>query len=235
MSPERLWLLSIALQQRGHRRLALAVKRLNAFLYHNSLPLGATVSPDVRFLHKGFGTIVHDRVVIGKRVRIYHHVTLAVQMWEGTRPATLYIEDDVMIGANSVVITPIGKDLRIGRAARIGAGVVVTHDVPAGASVVSAPARVLMDRAEGHMQRAERDAAATGEPQTNGTQDPHDPTATGEPQTNGTQDPHDPTATGEPQTNGTQDPHDPTATGEREPNGTPDVREGEILDAQTEP
>jgi acetyltransferase-like isoleucine patch superfamily enzyme len=53
------------------------------------------------------------------------------------------IEDDVNIGANSVIISPSEGSLRIGRGARIGAGAVVSGDVPAGATVISAPARVL--------------------------------------------------------------------------------------------
>jgi serine O-acetyltransferase len=154
MSPERLWLLSISLQRRGHRRLALFVKRLNAMLYHNSLPINASVSPDIRFEHHGFGVIVHDNVVIGRRVKIFHHVTLAARSWAGV-PAELIIEDDVVIGANAVVITPVGKSLRIERAARIGAGAVVTHDVPAGATVVSAEPRVLMHRSGTRLALAE--------------------------------------------------------------------------------
>lgn len=147
MSPERLWLLSIALRKRGHRRLALFVKRVNAALYHNSLPINASVSPDIRLEHHAFGLIVHDNVVIGQRVRIWHHTTLAVRGSAGA-PAQIIIEDDVKIGANVVVITPFGKTLRIERAARIGAGAIVTEDVPAGATVVSTPSRVLMHRSE---------------------------------------------------------------------------------------
>lgn len=147
MSPERLWLLSIALRKRGHRRLALLVKRVNAALYHNSLPINASVSPDIRLEHHAFGLIVHDNVVIGKRVRIWHHTTLAVRQ-SADAPAQIIIEDDVKIGANVVVITGFGKTLRIERAARIGAGAIVTEDVPAGASVVSTPSRVLMHRSE---------------------------------------------------------------------------------------
>ncbi|MCW3068000.1 MAG: serine O-acetyltransferase, partial [Solirubrobacterales bacterium] len=105
----------------------------------------------------GFGVIVHDNVVIGRRVKIYHHVTLAVRTWEGF-PAELIIEDDVVIGANAVVITPVGKSLSIGRAARIGAGAVVTHDVPAGATVVSAPTRMLMHRSDRRLALAEERA-----------------------------------------------------------------------------
>lgn len=142
MSPERLWLLSIALRRRGHRRAALWIKKLNSVLYHNSLAPGARVSPDIRFGHHGFGTIIHSNVVIGRRVRIWHNVTLAVRAATGS-PHRIVVEDDVMIGASAVVVTPYEASLHIGRGARIGAGAVVTHDVPAGATVVSAPARVL--------------------------------------------------------------------------------------------
>ena len=45
------------------------------------------------------------------------------------------------IGTNAVIIAPRGRSLRIGRGARIGAGAIVTDDVPAGASVVSPPSR----------------------------------------------------------------------------------------------
>jgi serine O-acetyltransferase len=168
-SPERLWSLSIALNKRGHRPLALLVKRLNALLYHNSLPVGAVVGSDVHLGHHSFGVIIHHNVVIGNRVRIWHHVTIAVRDYTNS-PAKIIIEDDVNIGTNVVVINSFGKDLRIGRAARIGAGTVVTEDVPAGATVVSAPVRVLMDRsakrlsAVGEAEAAAAAAAASDSP-----------------------------------------------------------------------
>jgi serine O-acetyltransferase len=149
MSPERLWLLSIALRDRGHHRLALWVKKLNSVIYHNSLAPGAKVSPDVKFGHHGFGTMIHSNVVIGRRVRIWHHVTIAVRSQSGwSTPHGITIEDDVHIGAKSVIISPYRGSLRIGRGARIGAGTVVTSDVPPGATVVSAPARVLLRGAD---------------------------------------------------------------------------------------
>lgn len=138
-------MLSIALRARGFKRTALWVKKLNSVIYHNSLAPGASVSPDVRFGHHGFGTMVHSNVVIGKRVKIWHNVTIAVRARSGwnSENGRIVIEDDVRIGANSVVISPLEGSLRIGRGARIGAGAVVTHDVPAGATVVSMPARVI--------------------------------------------------------------------------------------------
>ncbi|MGO9489037.1 MAG: serine O-acetyltransferase [Solirubrobacteraceae bacterium] len=153
MSPERLWMLSIALNKRGYKRMALWVKKLNSVIYHNSLSPGARVSPDIHFGHHGFGTMVHSNVVIGKRVRIWHHVTIAVRSRsEWADPHAIVIEDDVHIGANSVIISPREGSLRIGKGARIGAGTVVFRDVPPGATVVSVPPRVLSaDRVEAEL------------------------------------------------------------------------------------
>jgi serine O-acetyltransferase len=143
VSPERLWRLSAALRRRGHRRLALLVKKVNSVIYHNSLAPGVVFSPDIRFEHHGFGTVIHANVVIGKRVTIFHNVTIAVRAATAS-PQRIVIEDDVNIGANSVIISPADGDLRIGRGARIGAGAVVAQDIPAGATVVSAPPRVIL-------------------------------------------------------------------------------------------
>jgi len=49
------------------------------------------------------------------------------------------IEDDVQIGIGAIIL----KGTHIGRGARVGAGSVVTSDVPAGALVGGNPARVL--------------------------------------------------------------------------------------------
>jgi serine acetyltransferase len=142
MTPERLWRLSRALHRRGLRRAALLVKKVNSLIYHNSLPPEVDFSPDVEFGHHGFGTVIHSNVVIGERVKIWHNVTIAVRAATG-EPAQIVIEDGVRIGANSVIVSPAGRSLRIGREARIGAGAVVVKDVPAGATVVSPPARVI--------------------------------------------------------------------------------------------
>jgi serine O-acetyltransferase len=147
MSPERLWRLSIALQRAGHRRLAATVKNLNSVIYHNALATDATVNRSVYLGHHALGTVIHNNVVIGERVKIWQNVTLAVRAPAGS-PHHIVIEDDVVIGANAVVITPLKQSLRIGRGARVGAGAVVTHDVPAGATVVGVPAAVKKMRGD---------------------------------------------------------------------------------------
>jgi serine O-acetyltransferase len=146
ISPEKLWLLSIAMERRGHWVLAFSIKQLNTILYHNSLAPGASVSPDILLGHYSHGIVIHRNVVIGRRVKIWHNVTLSVRASSGSN-AQIIIEDDVKIGTNAVIIPPRGCSLRIGRAARIGAGVVVTHDVPARATVVGPPPRVILREA----------------------------------------------------------------------------------------
>jgi serine O-acetyltransferase len=136
-SSRRLWLLSMALYQKGHPRLAGLLKNVNSMMYHNSLPVEARVSPDIALGHHGFGTVLHPKVVIGRNVKIFQNVTMAVRPTAG--PHEIVIEDGVVIGANSVIMTPRHRGIRIGRGARIGAGAVVTHDVPARMIAVSVP------------------------------------------------------------------------------------------------
>jgi serine O-acetyltransferase len=150
-SPERLWLLSISLQRDGHWRLAFAVKQLNTVLYHNSLSPGAIVSSDIALGHYSHGIVINGNVDIGKHVKIWHNVTLTAGR-PGRRcgrrssgpSSRIVIEDGVNIGANAVVIAPRGQTQRIGRGARIGAGAIVTRDVPARATVVTPPSRILL-------------------------------------------------------------------------------------------
>jgi serine O-acetyltransferase len=169
LKPERLWLLSIGLQQRGMWRLAFAVKQVNSLLYNNSLAPGASVSPDIYLGHNSLGIVVTANVEIGRKVIIWQSVTLTAGRaplpvdpaemavrngapgpageHAAAAPGKIIIEDNVRIGANSVVIAPRGSDLRIGRGARVGAGTVVTGDVPARATIVGPPARLLVSEA----------------------------------------------------------------------------------------
>ncbi len=164
MGPVRLWRLSIALQRRGLRPLAVLVKNVNSWIYHNSLPPGAVVGPDLHLGHHGFGTVIHTNTVIGSGVTIYQNVTIAMRAGSKS-PNRIFVEDDVLIGANAVVISPHRGDLRIGRGARIGAGAVVNADVPPGYVVVSAPAQLIApDGARTTLQRDPSSGADSPDP-----------------------------------------------------------------------
>lgn len=98
-----------------------------------------------------------DRVQIGRYCSISVNVSIGAgrhpTAWLSSQPfgtgpvfqendVDTIIGNDVWIGANAVVM----KGIRVGDGAVIGAGAVVTHDVPAWAIVVGVPARVLKYR-----------------------------------------------------------------------------------------
>ena len=75
---------------------------------------------------------------VGNRCHIGAGTVLAGVV-EPASATPVVIEDDVMIGANAVVI----EGVRVGRGAVVGAGAIVIKDVPAGAVVVGNPARII--------------------------------------------------------------------------------------------
>jgi len=85
-------------------------------------------------------------VMIGPNVQIYTaaHALDADERIQGVETALpVTIEDRVWIGGGAIILPGV----TIGREAIVGAGSVVTKDVPAGARVVGNPARILPARA----------------------------------------------------------------------------------------
>lgn len=107
--------------------------RLIRWYYHCDIPYTVDVS-GCYFCHKGFGTVIHPRAIIGKKVVIQHAVTIGE-----IDDATPIIGDNVYIGAKATII----GGARIGNNAKIGAGDVVLKDVPDGCSAVGVPARII--------------------------------------------------------------------------------------------
>lgn len=129
------------------------------------LRIGADCSVNV-------GTAVRGRVAIGDGVRIGSHTSLLgfdhgfddVTVPIREQPLTsvgITVGDDVWIGSHVVVVDGV----RIGDHAVLGAGTVVTRDVPPWAVVVGNPGRVVRDRREARGSRTPRtgESPVTGE------------------------------------------------------------------------
>jgi serine O-acetyltransferase len=118
------------------------------FYYGINIPPRAQVAPGLFIGHYG-GIIVNHDAVIGKNCNISHNVTLG-QTNRGERAGSPIIGDNVFIGPNVQII---GK-IKIGNNAAIGAGAVVTKDIPDNAVAVGNPAKVIsMQGSEGYINR----------------------------------------------------------------------------------
>ncbi|MCQ8211868.1 2,3,4,5-tetrahydropyridine-2,6-dicarboxylate N-acetyltransferase [Cetobacterium somerae] len=82
--------------------------------------------------------VLGGRAIVGKRCHIGAGTVLAGVI-EPPSAQPVIVEDDVMIGANAVVI----EGVKIGKGAVVAAGAIVLQDVPQGAVVAGNPAKVI--------------------------------------------------------------------------------------------
>lgn len=112
---------------------------------------GATIGRRV-FIDHGMGVVIGETAEIGDDVTMYHGVTLGGTSWnKGKRHPTL--GRGVVIGAGAKILGPI----TVGEDAKIGSNAVVVKDVPAGATVVGVPGRIVEELVS--QQQAARFAA----------------------------------------------------------------------------
>lgn len=98
---------------------------------------GATIGKGL-FIDHGAGVVIGETSVIGDNCTIYHGVTLGGRGHaKGKRHPTL--GDNVLIGTGAKLL----GNITIGDDANIGANAVILHDVPAGATVVGVPGKVV--------------------------------------------------------------------------------------------
>jgi serine O-acetyltransferase len=101
------------------------------------------------FFDHAMGVVVGETAVIGDGCTIYQGVTLGgTSLYKGTkRHPTLGC--DVVVGAGAKVL----GGFTVGDGARIGSNAVVTKPVPAGATAVGNPARIILADAKADNQR----------------------------------------------------------------------------------
>ena len=121
----------------GLKWLARMVSTLARWLTGIEIHPGATIGLRF-FIDHGMGVVIGETAIIGDDCTLYHGVTLGGTSWQkGKRHPTL--ADNVVVGAGAKVLGPIN----IGSGARIGSNAVVVKDVPANATVVGIPGRIV--------------------------------------------------------------------------------------------
>jgi len=104
---------------------------------------GIEIHPGARigrrvFIDHGMGVVVGETAEIGDDCTLYHGVTLGGTSWnKGKRHPTL--GRSVVVGAGAKILGPI----HVGDGAKVGSNAVVVRDVPAQATAVGIPARVV--------------------------------------------------------------------------------------------
>jgi len=97
--------------------------------------IGAVIGPGTMI---DMGAVLGGRATTGKNCHVGAGAVLAGVV-EPPSAKPVVLEDDVMIGANAVVL----EGVRVGAGAVVAAGAVVIDDVPAGAVVAGVPARII--------------------------------------------------------------------------------------------
>jgi serine O-acetyltransferase len=115
------------------RRLAVLRHRWWTVVTGADIPLNCKLGGGLLLPHPN-GIVIHPDAEIGPNCLIFHQVTIGDRL--GGVPT---LEGHVDVGAGAKVI---GK-IRVGRHANIGANAVVIQDVPAGATAVGTPARIV--------------------------------------------------------------------------------------------
>ena len=147
--------LSHTLWRWGLRWLARFVSHWMRFFTGIEIHPGATIGRRV-FIDHGMGVVIGETAEIGDDCTLYHGVTLGGVSWDkGKRHPTL--GRGVVVGAGAKILGPF----TVGEGAKIGSNSVVVKAVPAGATVVGIPARVVEHgSAQGEAARMAFDAYA---------------------------------------------------------------------------
>lgn len=138
------------LQRRRVPLLPRVISHLNRWITGIEIHPGARIGPGL-FIDHGMGVVIGETSEIGRDVTLYQGVTLGGTGKEkGKRHPTL--GDRVMVGVGAKILGAV----TVGDDVKVGAGAVVLSDVPAHATAVGVPAKVVVYREpDGSSRRVE--------------------------------------------------------------------------------
>ena len=116
--------------------LEMLCNKLNAICCNCIIGRGAEFGPAFVLIHST-GIVINGRVRGGEHVYLEHQVTIGAERRQSPR-----LGDHVFVGAGAKIVGAV----TIGSGSRIGANAVVLHDIPAGATAVGIPAKVVRRR-----------------------------------------------------------------------------------------
>jgi serine O-acetyltransferase len=118
--------------------LARLVSHLGRFLTGIEIHPGATIGRGF-FIDHGMGVVIGETAEIGDNCTLYHGVTLGGTSWaKEKRHPTL--GDNVIVGSGAKILGPF----KVGDDSKVGSNSVVVKEVPATATVVGIPGRVVL-------------------------------------------------------------------------------------------
>ena len=126
-----------ALWKRDRRFAARMVSHQARFLTGVEIHPGAQIAAGV-FIDHGMGVVIGETAVVEEGCIIYKGVVLGGTSLE-RKVRHPHLAKNVIVGSNACVLGAI----HVGEGARIGSGSVVISDVPAGATVVGVPGRIV--------------------------------------------------------------------------------------------
>ncbi len=129
--------LSHWLWRKNLKWLARTISSFSRWLTGVEIHPGATIGRRF-FIDHGMGVVIGETAEVWDDVTLYQGVTLGGTSWsKGKRHPTL--EDGVIVGAGAKILGPFS----VGAGAKIGSNAVVTKEVPAGATVVGIPGKIV--------------------------------------------------------------------------------------------
>lgn len=113
-----------------------AFNRVNTIFCGCIIGRGAEFGPGFVLIHS-LGVVINGSVRGGANVKLEHQVTIGAEKRQSPQ-----LGDDVFVGAGAKILGAVS----VGDGAKVGANAVVLRDVPAGATAVGIPARVVRFR-----------------------------------------------------------------------------------------